>query len=168
MIREATIQDLDEIMIIVRDVVKWMHERGSRQWDSSYPSEADYLRDINKRELFVYLLDEKIVAVYTISREGHKEYPSINWASSEPAWTLKRIAINPDYHGRGIADQLIKFAENHAKESGIYRLNTDTYSENFHAQKVFTRHGFQLVDKRVGRRGSIEFFYYEKLLSKED
>lgn len=168
MIREATIQDLEEIMTNVRAVVKWMHERGSRQWDMSYPTEADYQKDIDRRELFVYLLEGKIVGVYTISREGHQEYPSINWTSVVPAWTLKRVAINPDYHGRGIADQLMRFAEQQAKSAGIYRINTDTYSENLHAQKLFKRHGYQLVDKRTGRRGTIEFFYFEKVLSKEE
>lgn len=166
MIREATIQDLKEIMTIVRAVVKLMRERGSVQWDDSYPTEADYLKDINKRELFVYLIEDKIVGVYAISQEGHSEYPSINWASNVPAWTLKRIALNPDYHGRGIADQLMRFAEEHAKANGVYRINTDTYRENLHAQKVFKRHGYQLVDKRTGRRGTIEFFYFEKILSK--
>lgn len=168
MIREATLQDLEEIMTIVRAVVKLMRERGSVQWDDSYPTEADYLKDINKRELFVYLIEDKIVGVYAISHEGHNEYPSINWTSNVPAWTLKRIAISPDYHGRGIADQLMRFAEEHAKDNGVYRINTDTYSENLHAQKVFKRHGYQLVDKRTGRRGTIEFFYFEKVLSKEE
>ncbi|MBU5595413.1 GNAT family N-acetyltransferase [Amphibacillus sp. MSJ-3] len=167
MIREARRQDLNEIMIIVCAVVKKMHEQGSRQWDENYPTGADYLNDINNHELFVYEKNGEIVGVCTVSKQGHKEYHLINWSSSEPAWTIKRIAINPSYHGQGIADQFMEFAEELAKQSGIYHLTTDTFCENKHAQGLFQRHGFHYVDRRNDRRGSFEFYYYEKILARE-
>lgn len=168
MIREAKTKDLNEIMIIVSAVVKKMHELGSRQWDENYPTEADYLKDINKQELFVHQENEEIAGVCTISKQGHEEYHLINWSSAKPAWTLKRMAINPDYHGRGVADQLIRFAEELAKQAGIYYLTTDTFSENQHAQRLFRRHGFNLVDKRRDQQDLVELYYFDKLLLAEE
>ncbi|WP_440896825.1 GNAT family N-acetyltransferase [Amphibacillus sp. Q70] len=168
MIREASPQDLNEIMIIVSTIVKKMHEQGSRQWDETYPTEADYLKDMDRHELFVYQENEKIAGICTISKQGHEEYHLINWSSDEPAWTIKRMAIHPDYHGRGVADQLLRFAEKLASQAGIYYLTTDTFSENQHAQRLFQRHGFNLVDKRLDQQDLIELYYFDKLLLAEE
>lgn len=167
MIRQANQNDLNKIAEMIRAVVKKMQEQGSEQWDDSYPAKADYLRDINRDELFVYEVGQEIAGVCSISKRGHAEYGEINWSTNDPAWTLKRIAIHPNNHGQGIADELLKYAEKLAKKSGVYHLNTDTYSDNKYAQKLFLRHGFQIAEAKRIRDDGSELDYYEKSLEEK-
>jgi len=164
LIRKAIRKDLPGIMRMTQAVVGKMNNQGSKQWDEHYPAEADYLRDIERDELFVFEENGTVLGVCSISKRGHKEYHEINWSTNDPTWTLKRMAVDPNQHGRGIADQLIQFAQKLAKQAGVYHLNTDTYSENQHAKRLFQRHGFQLVETRQDPSHSAELYYFEKSL----
>lgn len=164
MIRQGIEDDLPEVVKLVRAVVKRMEQRGSNQWDATYPTRADYLKDINRNELYVYVEQDRLVGLFTLSSRGHKEYQFINWTSEKPAWTLKRLAIEPDFHGQGRANKLLEFAEKLAIQSGIYRLNTDTYSDNLVARKLFERHGYQLVDQQMDPQKGLPLLYYEKII----
>lgn len=167
MIRLATRKDLTKITELVQAVVKKMQTHGYKQWDETYPTKSEYLKDIDREELYVYDDLGKLSGLFTLSTRGHAEYTSIKWLSDEPAWTIKRLAIAPKRHGQGLADQLIQFSEESARKSGIYRLNADTYEENVYAKQLFHRHHFQLVDQREDPRNKGLLFYYEKILSKE-
>lgn len=168
MIRKAVIKDLSRIMRMIQAVVLKMNDQGSKQWDEHYPAESDYLRDIKRDELFVFEEMGAVFGVCSISKRGHEEYHEINWSTNAPAWTLKRIAVDPNQHGRGIADQLILFAEKLATQAGIYHLHTDTFSENQHAKKLFQRHGFRFVVARQDPNDTAELYYYEKSLREKE
>ncbi|WP_182200733.1 GNAT family N-acetyltransferase [Paraliobacillus salinarum] len=162
MIRKATNKDLTEVMRIVKRVVKVMNEQGSYQWNDSYPQANDYQNDINREELYLYEIDAVIVGVCTISNRGHEEYGLINWTSHEKAFTLKRLAIDPNARGKGIADQFFDYAVELALQSGVSLINTDTFTENRYAQQLFKRNGFRFVQTRKEHDQAPNLAYFEK------
>ncbi|WP_067837593.1 GNAT family N-acetyltransferase [Amphibacillus sediminis] len=166
MIRKAAQIDMNAIMVMIKRVVEVMNAQGSQQWDESYPSQADYQKDLKRGELYVLENQDIIRGVCTISKRGHQEYHLINWSHDEPAWTIKRIAIDPDYRGQGAADQFLAFAEQLAVDSGVNYLTTDTYSENEYAQRLFKRHGFQFVEVREYENEQL--VYFEKKLTRSE
>ncbi|WP_017473817.1 GNAT family N-acetyltransferase [Amphibacillus jilinensis] len=168
MIRKANPKDIDNIMSMVKLVVEIMHAQGSQQWDETYPTAKDYQKDLGRDELYVFEEEGIIYGVCTISKRGHQEYPLINWSSQQPALTIKRLAISPNYQGKGVANQFFQFAENLAKSLGRYALNTDTFAHNQFAQRLFQRQGYQFVEARQDPRDLNELYYYEKLLNEEE
>lgn len=163
MIRQARHTDIEKIMPLIQRAVAVMHAQGSYQWDETYPRASDYQKDITRGELYLYIESEVVLGVCTISKRGHEEYPLIQWSTKAEGWTLKRLAVDPEQRGAGIADQFFQFAEVLAKENNVYYLNTDTFSENHHAQKLFIRNGFSFVQARKDDRNNLELFYFEKL-----
>ncbi|WP_062322689.1 hypothetical protein [Halolactibacillus sp. JCM 19043] len=93
MIRLATHSDLDRIMVIVNEVIKEMHVRGSQQWSTDYPKRADFIQDINKRELYVYEQAGEVAGMCAFSETGHAEYSLIPFSTTN-ALTIKRLAIS--------------------------------------------------------------------------
>lgn len=84
--RLADVKDIDEITDIISLAVKEMEKDNIYQWDEVYPTRTDFLDDIEKKNLYVGLIDEKISVVYTINMEydvqyknGYKEVGMVNW-----------------------------------------------------------------------------------------
>lgn len=84
--RLADVKDIDEITEIISLAVKEMEKDNIYQWDEVYPTRTDFLGDIEKKYLYVGLIDEKISVVYTINMEydvqyknGYKEVGVANW-----------------------------------------------------------------------------------------
>lgn len=164
LIRQATKKDIENIMPMIKRVVSAMRKQGNEQWDQSYPSAVHYQKDVERGELFVCEQADQIVGVCTISSRGHEEYPLISWSAHEKSWTIKRLAVDPEQQGKGITDQFFRFIELLAKQKDISYLNTDTFADNRHAQRLFTRNGFAFVQARRNEQDQAELYYYEKHL----
>ncbi len=164
MIRKATIEDSANIMTIIKRVINVMNTQGSYQWDDSYPQVNDYQKDIDRDELYLFEEAATVLGVCTISNRGHEEYPSIAWTPHQKSFTLKRLAVDPSVRGKGIADQFFTYAEQLAKQTGVTILNTDTFSENYYAQQLFKRNGFQFVQIRKEDDHAPNLAYFEKIV----
>ncbi|WP_112179712.1 MULTISPECIES: N-acetyltransferase [Paraliobacillus] len=164
MIQLATEKDLEGIMLVVKSVVKMMNEQGSFQWNDTYPLVTDYQKDLRREELYIYKESELILGVCTISKRGHEEYDEIAWSQHDHALTVKRLAVDPNARGKGLADNFFQFAEKVAKKHNANHLTTDTYAENQYAQKLFKRNGFRFVQARREEKEAAELYYFEKAL----
>lgn len=165
MIRPAVNSDLPEIEKLVEKAVIVMNSAGNYQWNQDYPLLSHFEEDIEKRELYVFLTKGKVAGVACYSEQEHEEYPDINWTYPDKALTVKRVAVDPDFQGRGIAGELYRYAEKVAAEKNLSYIKTDTFSKNRPAQHVFERSGFRYVTENYLPDEQDKIFYYEKLLS---
>ena len=74
MIRKAIPEDLPLILNIILDVKRLMTEGGNTQWDSDYPGEREYSKDIELGELWLEELDGFISGFMAINSSLSKEY----------------------------------------------------------------------------------------------
>ena len=66
MIREATLNDLDEIWKLRLETTQLLKERGIDQWQYVDPSIETFKKDILAHEFFVYEQDQSIVGMIAI------------------------------------------------------------------------------------------------------
>ncbi|GEM04039.1 hypothetical protein HMI01_10270 [Halolactibacillus miurensis] len=163
MIRLATHSDLDRIMVIVNEVIKEMHVRGSQQWSTDYPKRADFIQDINKRELYVYEQAGEVAGMCAFSETGHAEYSLIPFSTTN-ALTIKRLAISPRYRNKGISHQFIEAIKRVADEKNKQAINGDTFKNNPDAQAFFLKHDFCFIAERPDDEGDVPLYYYELTL----
>lgn len=52
-IRHGTVEDVDSILDIVKEVTARMNAEGNFQWNQFYPLRDDFLKDIERQELYV-------------------------------------------------------------------------------------------------------------------
>ncbi|WP_400192943.1 GNAT family N-acetyltransferase [Hymenobacter sp. B81] len=165
LIRRATAADLPAIMNLVRRVVPLMHAASNFQWEASYPNAAVFGQDLAREQLWVAELDGRLAGVAALTTDQDPEYTLADWDPAAPAVVTHRLAVDPDFQGRGVAAALLAQAEVLAREWGLNRLRVDTNSENQATRRLFPKLGYRFAGEiGLAFRPGLRFFCYEKIL----
>jgi ribosomal protein S18 acetylase RimI-like enzyme len=168
MIRLAKETELLEIMSITKACTSHMIDQGIYQWNDDYPSKKAFIKDINRKELFVLKINSKLIGCMVLTPVMDKEYESINWITgNNNSLYVHRLAIYPKKQGKGYAQKLMDFAENFAIGNNYNSIRLDTFSKNIKNQKFYEIRGF----KRLGniyfpKQSEFPFYCYEWLCKK--
>lgn len=162
-IRKGREEDIPAILSIIKAAVSDMEAAGLYQWDEQYPNEAIVTLDIDAGTLYIYEDGAVPKAIITLNEFQDEEYDHIPWLCPTGAnLVIHRLCVDPRHKGRGIATQLVKFAENHALEKGYGSIRLDTFSQNRRSQELYERMGYIRLGSVTFRKG--EFYCFEKPL----
>jgi len=166
MISKATIEDIDSILKITKVCAKHMISNNIFQWNENYPNKLAFENDIKRNELYVLKIDSVIMACIVITAFKDEEYRPIKWLSKdENNIYIHRLAVHPKYQGKGIAQQLMDFAENFATKNNYTSIRLDTFSQNKRNQKFYELRGYKRLGNIYFQKQSNEPFYcYELIL----
>lgn len=161
MIRLATINDLDSIMAIIKNIQIEMTQENNPQWniEDDYPNKDKFLSDLNKKELYVY--DDGIIKGFMAITSDDNYHELVN-TTPKKAYVLHRLAIKKENRHEGLATIFLKFAEKLAYQNNITLLKADTEEHNIKMNALFKKMGFI-------KKGEFEYddypgyyIYYEK------
>lgn len=162
MIRKATVLDLNSIMQITKACAKHMTNQQIYQWNEHYPNRNAFENDVQRGELYVYAQNNICIGCIVITTIKDVEYVPIEWLTKDKNIYIHRLAVHPKYQGKGIAQQMMTFAENYAKTNGYFSVRLDTFSQNKRNQKFYETRGY----KRLGniyfpKQSKHPFYCYE-------
>ncbi len=147
MIRRAKILEIPEILCITEACARHMAQRGIDQWNENYPNRAAFEKDVERGELFVIEESGRILGTVVISGIRDLEYEDVSWLTPHGNNIyIHRLAVAPEYQGRGYARQLMDYAESLAREHGAISVRLDTFSQNKRNQQFYEQRGY----KRLG------------------
>ncbi|WP_299333126.1 GNAT family N-acetyltransferase [uncultured Psychroserpens sp.] len=163
MIRRATLKDIDHIMEMTKACAIYMIGQGIFQWNEHYPNRTAFEQDVARDELYVLIIDRAVCGCVVISTHMDDEYIPIEWLTpNNNNIYIHRLAIHPDYQGKGYAQQLMSFAENYAKQNNFSSVRLDTFSQNKRNQKFYELRGYQkLGDIYFPKQSEHPFHCYE-------
>ncbi|WP_339835912.1 GNAT family N-acetyltransferase [uncultured Maribacter sp.] len=166
MIEPAKISQLNEILRMTAACRVSMEANGIYQWTEAYPSKEVFENDIVRNELFVLLNDEKIVGCIVISLSMDEEYRSIKWLTDNGRnYYIHRLAVHPEFQGKGFAQRLMDFGENFARDNNSLSVRLDTFSQNKRNQKFYELRGYtKLEDIFFPKQSQHPFHCYELVL----
>lgn len=164
MIRIATANDLSQVMLIVKQTLENMKFWENKQWDEKYPTRKSFEIDIASNNLYVFELDNIVVAFITIDMNDPEAYLGLNWRCDKGHLVFHRFAVHEKYKGMGIAFKLLSFGQTKALNSNIQYLRIDTNSKNIPMNRLLTKFGFKEVDRVCFRGVPDEFICYDKIL----
>ncbi|MFL0195869.1 GNAT family N-acetyltransferase [Clostridium sp. WILCCON 0269] len=167
MVRKAVMEDLRDIMEIIKQTIVEMATYNNTQWDENYPQEKDFMNDIQRGDLFVVEQERKLAGFICINKVEPVEYNGLNWSLSKHCIVVHRMAVNSIYRRSGIGTKLMKFADKLALENNIGYLKTDTYSINKKMNALFKKCGYEFVGEMSFLEKEKSFYCYEKILNKE-
>jgi GNAT superfamily N-acetyltransferase len=125
---------------IMREAANWAIERGEKLWELESLSEANLAQRCQPHEIFVgELAGEPVVAALIQDRD-----PDI-WPDDGTALIVHKLTVRRAYAGRGFANRMLDFAEQHARERGKTWLRLDTDSTRPKLRQFYERAGFMLV-----------------------
>ena len=162
MIRKATDLDLNSIMQITKACAKHMTNQQIYQWNEHYPNRNAFENDVQRGELYVYAQNNICIGCIAITTIKDVEYVPVEWLTKDKNIYIHRLAVHPKYQGKGIAQQMMTFAENYAKTNGYFSVRLDTFSQNKRNQKFYETRGY----KRLGniyfpKQSKHPFYCYE-------
>ena len=161
--RMANIDDLDDIFRIVENAVKQMEHEKIHQWDSNYPTKEDFSNDIRKKQLYIGIINDKIVVVYALNKECDEQYKSGEWQYIGDNYNvIHRLCVSPDYQNKGIARATLLHIEKELELLGIKAIRLDVFCENPYALKLYSNNGYHKVGIAYWRKG--KFLLMEKLI----
>lgn len=166
MIREANLSEIPEILTVTRACALHLAAIGIFQWNEHYPSQQAFENDIDRKELFVFEKEEKIVGGIVISTLMDQEYVPVAWLSENGKNIyIHRLFVHPDFQGQGLAQQLMDFAEEFAKGNGFVSIRLDTFSQNKRNQRFYETRGYtRLGNVFFPKQSEHPFYCYELVL----
>ena len=166
MIAPAKISQIPKILIMTDACRIAMEANGIYQWTTDYPSKAAFENDIERNELYVLQNDNEIVGCIVVSLFMDEEYTSVNWLTENVNnYYIHRLAVHPNYQGKGFAQRLMDFGENFARENNAVSVRLDTFSQNKRNQKFYEQRGYtKLGDIFFPNQSEHPFHCYEVVL----
>ena len=73
--------------------------------------------------------------------------PSVPVESCADRLELRQLYLDKEWHGRGIAQQLMDWAIAEARRRGVHELYLTVYVDNLRAKRVYERYGFVAVGR---------------------
>ena len=166
MIRAAKEMDVGELLRLARACGATMRAAGIFQWNDTYPSEAAFLGDISRGELWVFEAGSGPIACLALSEIKDPEYERVAWGTPDlGARYIHRLAVHPRVQRQGLGSKLMDFAEARATAEGATALRLDTFSRNAGNQRFYETRGY----RRLGaiyfpNQSAYPFYCYERAL----
>jgi GNAT superfamily N-acetyltransferase len=141
---------------------------GLGYWVPPYPLEA-MRKSAEERDVYAVYDGDELVATFTTGTQQPSYYLTIPgvreaWdASGEPALYLSRLAVLPEFQGRGIGTWCIKRMERLARAEGCKAVRFDAYDKHLKLLEYYDRLGyhrrgtFTFNTKRYGETGMVCF-----------
>ncbi|SHN57913.1 GNAT family N-acetyltransferase [Desulfitobacterium chlororespirans] len=161
----ASEKHLERVCRLCRSCSAHMFSNQIDQWDEIYPDRKVFLDDIRSESLYLVLDDEsgEAIACIVINEEQDPEYKEVSWQyERERIAVIHRLMVHPQYEGRGIARQLIRYVEELAQSRKYEAIRLDVFAKNPKAVSFYHQLGYQIAGKVRFRKG--EFLCCEKLL----
>jgi GNAT superfamily N-acetyltransferase len=172
--RLATAADLKLMHEFLPEVIDAMQATGNYQWSDTYPTDVEFLNDIELKRLWVVAVrvesgqEEEVAGFVAITQDQSPEYVQCGWDITVDAIVAHRLCSNPRYRGQGVAQMMYAQCEVVARERGIKCLRVDTCSENVPMNSVIKKCGYKYVGQcSLGLTGKGEghmFNCYERFL----
>ena len=156
--RLATTDDVEDIMLIVRQARNYLKKHRVDQWQGDYPSPEVFEADIANGECYAVTYGERLAGFFCLTEKPEACYAEITdgkWHGEGKYCTLHRMAIEAQFRGTQLSEMLLDFADKAAKSRGAECIRTDTHRKNKAMQKLVKRKGYAyrgnvLVESEVG------------------
>lgn len=164
-VRKVELYQLPKALEIYKSCVALHKKEGFNQWDENYPSLKTIERDVSKNWLFGGFLNDELTALIAITRDEPQEYKAIQWNISSNYVIIHRLGVHENYLRKGIAKQLMIFAEKHSKKEGFLAIKLDTFSLNKGALNFYNKIGYSKVGYvKFPKRTDSNYTCFEKIL----
>ncbi len=161
MIRSIVKEEISKVLELFADVVQAMIENHIHQWDEVYPHSELLMQDIKNSQAYGYYIDEVLAGYVVINEFFDEEYNEVDWQFlDEKPLVVHRLAVKSEYQGRGIAKEIMTFAENFALENDYSVIRLDAFSQNPAALTLYRRLNYCYAGKVEFRKGI--FYCFEK------
>lgn len=167
MIKKVLSKDVEEIYALTKSCAKHLIENDIFQWNEHYPSLEVLKKDIELQQLYKLEIDNVIVGIIVLTEIEDVEYKNVKWLTeNNNNLYIHRLAVYPNFQGKGYGKQLMDFAENFAKKNSYNSVRLDTFSQNLRNLKFYKNRNYkQLESIYFPKQSKFPFYCFELVLN---
>ena len=142
--RLATIEDLDEIKEMYREIIRETERLGRPIWGSDYP--VDFLHvDVESNRMFILVDGNEIVAAVALC-DAIWDDSMVDYEDPEAkAKYIERLAVRPSRWREGLSRTIMEKAEETARNMGAEYLRLYVIESNKPASSLYRKIGFHQI-----------------------
>ena len=141
-LKKANMKDLDEIINMYAERMKWFKENEIKQWSkylTNHPK-SEFIQVIEKGDYYILTKNNIIIAGFEISNDSHFWNDNIT-----NAYYLYKICVKVGY--KNVGKVIFEVAKQIAKDSKNDYLRIDCLSSNKKLNQIYNNHGFKYVSE---------------------
>ena len=168
--RRAEEGDLPALLAMAAEAKARLAAMGVDQWQTGYPAEEDFRRDIQRGDGWLFTADGAPAGYICISRRPEAVYAELQgeWLScAGPYVCLHRLMTADAARGKGLGNEMLSLAEDFARGWSFAGIRVDTQAGNFPMRRLLQRNGYEVcgaVKLRGGPEDGQTRVALEKLL----
>lgn len=164
---KAKISDLDQLHVLTRSCAKNMIENGIFQWNEMYPSKEVLQKDIELQQIWKLEEIGIVIGIIVLTEIEDAAYKNVKWLTkNDKNLYIHRLAILPNFQGKGYAQKLMNFAENYASKNKYSSIRLDTFSQNKRNQLFYEKGKYiKLENIYFPNQSEHPFSCFEKILN---
>jgi GNAT superfamily N-acetyltransferase len=139
-IENSSSKDIDEIFRIYEIARNFQKTKGAVLWPIFERTLIE--TEISEKRQWKILIDNQIACVWAITFTDPQIWEERN---SDPSIYIHRIATNPNFRGKNLAEAIVKWAKNYAKENNKQFIRMDTVGENKGLISYYEKCGFDFL-----------------------
>lgn len=159
---KANPSDFQDVIELISACRQDLNDAGIHQWDEQYPNPDGVARDLVDGKLYFASLEEKQVGMIVLNQDQEAEYSQIPWRYPGPCLVVHRLCVSPSCQGWGLGSALMRFAAQHAMDSGCASIRLDVYSGNPDAVRFYHTLGYTIAGQFTYPSRSLPFHCMEK------
>jgi ribosomal protein S18 acetylase RimI-like enzyme len=144
-VSNALASDVDTVLELLNDSVRWLAERGVRQWEVGQWKRARMLAAIENGETYLARDGDRIVGSLNLAESDEVIWPD----DDGRALYVHRLVVGRDAHGRGVGVAMLRWAEGRVREVRRAFVRLDTACDSTVLRGYYEAQGFRLRDERV-------------------
>lgn len=167
-IKKAQNSELNNVLDFYTEVVEQIQKMPfNRVWRKGGYPEPEFIQGfIENGELYLMNDGTEIIAAMALNHtiEG---YDDVKWkvqADADQVLVIHALAVSPDYMGKGYSKEMLRFAKETARRTGMKAIRLDVLPYNTPALKAYEGEGFEYIDTKTmhyGNSGIMQFKIYE-------
>lgn len=146
-IRLAVSKEGQRIIKLLKNTAQWMQEHGINQWQYllSGGDDAEILDGVKRKETYIVLAGEELVATFTLSKtQSEWDRHIFGRDHAEDSVYLHRLAILPLHMGKGLGKEILHWIEEKYSTDKTY-LKLDCVADNNKLNQFYLANGFHYL-----------------------
>lgn len=168
-VRIAKNEEWEKVLALYESMIDAMQDKKYKPgWKKGiYPSKELVRNAIEKKELYIGVLDGEFAAAMILNHNCTDGYEKAEWktaAKPEEITVVHALGVSPNYQRQGLAKQMIEDAARSVSKAGQKAIRLDVLAKNLSAKEFYEAIGFQccgLLELYYVDTGLTEFYLYE-------
>ena len=138
--------DIPAVELMFRQSSNYLRRHRVDQWQEGYPNGDSVREDMARGEGYVMTCGGQVAGYFCLSAQPEECYASLTdgkWRTDGPYTVIHRSCVGAEYRGTGMADRLVRAAEELTRAMGFSDIRADTHRHNEAMKKLLGRNGYQ-------------------------